>query len=357
MSPKVRVRRRKDGTLVATGTLVFVWQRRGIGKIERATGLKDDAKGRRLFARLAPACDELYETSRLDIIEAIRDGILHPLKLIDAKRLNAVGKLRTHEYLIPLAEVFPAWVEGTENEETRRNRRSVWRTLERADKGATVGDLPALVGTVMAAMADRPAGANRVKEQAQAFIRDTLKKSHPIHQALGELKHLDARTSVRRRRRIHLTPEQLRDVLPKLGPAAEAFRLMCLTGMNPKEAWGAWAVEGAGVRIAGTKARDRKRVVPFLAPIARPTISRDVLVWHLNKHGLYPYAARHSYSRWLEDAGIPAWRVKVYLGHSAGSQTEHYQRGDMAQYLVGDGRLLCEFLSLPVPAPAVALSA
>ncbi len=332
-------RRHKKGR--AIGSLVLEWEGKPVGRIYRATGLKDDQAGRRQLVRLKAACHTLKQLGRLDLLEAIRDGQVHPLRLLEAQGREQLTRLPTPEQLRPFAPLARVWAEQTANPDSRRNRLAVLRHLGAV---GSIGDLPARVAVVLEELAATPAQANRVREQALAFIRDTMGPTHALHLALEAIPRLTTRPV---RRKIHLTVAQFHAKLSELGPARDAFWGMCLTGMNPKEAWGAWEVDGPAVAIHGTKAKGRERVVPWLAPIAKPTVSRDVLIWWLNKAGLYPYCARHSYSRWLDEAGLPIWRQRVYMGHAAGHQTEEYQRGDMRSYLVGDGALLRAHLGLP----------
>lgn len=336
--------RRKGGK--PAGTLVLEWERKPVGRIYRATGLTASATNAKTIGRLKAACETLFDQGRLDVLEAVRDGLVHPMTLLEAQRREALSRLPTAEHLARLEPLMSAWANATPNEHTRTNRLAVLRHLRR-HAGATVGDLPGIVKATMAAMAATPAQANRIREQAMAFIRDRFSLTHPLHLALQGLSALETRPV---RRRIHLSPADWRESLDKLGPARPAWFGLCLTGCNPKEFWGRWEIQGPGVYIHGTKARDRVRVVPLIAPIEHPTVSRDVLIWWLRKAGLYPYAARHSFSRWLEDSGIDPWRVRAYMGHRPANQTEEYQRGDMVRYLVPDAARMRELLGFPAEA-------
>jgi integrase len=345
-------RRRRKGKHI--GTLVLAWQRRTVGRIYRATGLEDTPAGRKRLRQITAACETLFQTGRIDVLDAVRLGIVHPMRLLEAQRLEKLSLLPTPEHVADLEAPMRAWVEATKNVHTQTMRRAVMDRLLELDAAPTLGKLPALVAALRTAMAETPAQANRVREQAMAFIRDTLGKTHKLHADLSAMGGLETRPV---RRRIHLTADEWRTSLAKVGPAQDYWWGLCLTGMNPKEFEGAWEPAGAGIVIHGTKAKDRERIVPRIAPVTPPTVSRDVLVWWLNKAGLYPYCARHSYSRWLEDAGIPPWRVRAYMGHSAASQTERYQRGNMTAYLVGDGALLRAFLGFPAEAARLAVEA
>lgn len=335
--------RRKGGRSV--GSLVLEWERKPVGRIYRATGLKRSPQNEKTIARLKAACETLFDQGRLDILEGIRDGLVHPMTLLQAQRREELSKLPTAEHLARLEPLMRSWAEATPNRHSRMNRLAVLKAIHAHAPRASIGELPAAVESLMKAIAGTPTLANRAREQAMAFIRDRFSLTHPLHLALQGLQSQETKPV---RRRIHLTPIEWRASLEKLGPARDAWWGLCLTGMNPKEFWeDGWEIEGAGIRIHGAKAKSRERMIPLIAPIARPNVSRDVLIWHLNKIGLYPYAARHSFSRWLEDSGIDPWRVRAYMGHSPANQTEAYQRGNMTPYLVPDAALLREFLGFP----------
>lgn len=335
--------RRRGGKPV--GSLVLEWERRPIGRIYRATGLRPSAANAKVIPRLKAACEVLFQQGRLDVLEAVRDGLVHPMMLLQAQRTETLSLLPTPAHLTAFAGRMHAWAEATRNANSRTNRHAVRRKLEALAPQGTVGELPAIVARAMKTLAATPATANRLREQAMAFVRDELGLGHPIHEALHAIPALET-TPVRKRQ--HLTPAEFAATLPQLGPAAQVWQALCLTGMNPKEYWqDGWEVDGIALRIHGQKARDRRRVVPLLAPLAPPSVSQDVLIWWLRKLGFTPYDARRSYSRWLEDAGIPPWRVRAYMGHAPANQTEGYQRGDMTRYLVGDRQLLRAHLRMP----------
>mgnify|MGYP000897683864 FL=1 len=350
MKPRVRVRRLKDGSVVATGSLVFKWQRKGVGKIERATGLPNTPRGLKKLERIAGAAEKLWERGRGDVLRMVQVGKVHPQALLEADRLDKLNLLPTPEYLLPLAEELGAWADRTANRHTRRNRQSVVRAILAHAPAGVVGELPGIVAALLEAKRDTPAAANRIKEQVLAYLRDRHGMDHPLHAKVGALRSL---TTAPKYKRPHLTPAEFHAVLPKLGPAAEAFRLLCLSGMGVKEAWeDGWerTADGLGLAIHGKKPRYRERVVPWLAEVAPPTVSPDVLIWWLGKVGLSPYVGRRSLSRWMIDAGIPEWRVGAYMGHGAQSQTQVYQRGDVGPYLLGDAVLLRDHIGLPAVA-------
>jgi hypothetical protein len=53
-----------------------------------------------------------------------------------------------------------------------------------------------------------------------------------------------------------------------------------------------------------------------------------------------PYDLRRSFANWMEAAGIPRTRRKLYLGHGAADVTDLYERHEVQAFLLEDGRKL-----------------
>ena len=62
--------------------------------------------------------------------------------------------------------------------------------------------------------------------------------------------------------------------------------------------------------------------------------------------GVEPYDFRRTYANWLEAAGIPRTRRKLYLGHGASDVTALYELHEVAAFLVEDAAKLSTFLGL-----------
>lgn len=102
---------------------------------------------------------------------------------------------------------------------------------------------------------------------------------------------------------------------------------MATTGMGGGEYWGRWSVRSDRVHIEGTKRVGRVRDVPLAL---RPTVPRmhrrtfeDKVRERTNE--LTPYDLRRTYANWLEAAGIPRTRRRLYLGHGTGDVTDLYE--------------------------------
>jgi integrase len=56
-----------------------------------------------------------------------------------------------------------------------------------------------------------------------------------------------------------------------------------------------------------------------------------------------PYDLRRCFARWMESAGIPRIRRKMYMGHATGDVTELYERHELEAYLAADAAKLREW--------------
>lgn len=137
------------------------------------------------------------------------------------------------------------------------------RYLERANARANVADLPALFEQLRGTLGkEHRRSFNLLRSAALAFLRDTLKRSHPL-----------------------------------------------------------WlAVAANRVHIEGTKRAGRVRDVPLVTAPAVPRLHRRTFEHGVRERSrdLTPYDLRRSYANWLEAAGIPRTRRRLYFGHGAG---------------------------------------
>jgi integrase len=135
--------------------------------------------------------------------------------------------------------------------------------------------------------------------------------------------------------------EKLTAQLPE-GPAAMVWD-MVTTGMGWTEYAGAWEEKGDRVLIHGNKTDNRDRQVPKVYPLNRRVLQykrfrervRDVSG---KKVAIYDF--RRTYATWMESAGIPRTRRKLYLGHTAQDITDLYESVQVDDFLKADGDTL-----------------
>jgi hypothetical protein len=320
-------------------TLVLDRQFRSVGRIKRSTGTNDPKMVKLLDSML----DTLYRAGRIDILQAIQKGQLTLLEVWSRYRIGELDRLPTVETMRPLKTEMEAWVEtadtGTWNRQSRKY--SVHAILNLAKRDATLEDLPDLL-RAYAATATGATMFNRVLSAAQAFARDTVGKSSPLYARIRDVRP----KRVVKRSGNPQSPEQLAELGKTLDPRyTEIMWGMALTGMGPGEMWGKWTAYSDHIHIQGTKTSGRKRDVPFVRPIAKPTRLYRAFHDALEKvtSDVQVYDFRRSFALAMVVSGIPPVRQRVYMGHGAQSMTELYGWHDVQRFLKEDGDKLREY--------------
>jgi integrase len=195
---------------------------------------------------------------------------------------------------------------------------------------------------------DTPRTFNLVRSVIHRFIRLKLGKQSEIYQKLTDIEKLSDKPKKPQTAKTPTQIERLTRALP------EKYRgmvwTMCTTGVGWKE-YGQIEVradlKNPRVFIDGTKMdrKDmrRKREVPLIiAPTPRigsEKTFRKVLTTTSKKlriDNLRIYTFRKCYANWLVEAGVPQWRVEMYMGHQAQTQTQKYQTTEIWRWLSDD---------------------
>jgi integrase len=321
----------------------------GIGRFSVASGTTS-AKTYRLLVGMV---DALKAAGRLDILTAMHTRVVAPLEVWDAYRVADLDRLpsaETIKVLFPgeLTEgALETWRLGLKDGKHKDAIKTSFAQLKKvAPTTATIGDLPAIVAKYRKLCEKREHGRsfNLTRSHCQAFLRDTVGRSHAIYRKIADLSVLP----VDRAEGHPLTVQQLDALLASLKPAsAAAAHDMAMTGMGPGEYWGKWEDAGDRVRIRGTKRKGRNRVVPLIAPVGKPQLHPRTFANHLQAAGgqWEPYDMRRTFAHIMEEAGIPRTRRRSYLGHSAGDVTDLYEKHEVEAYLRADGAKLRAYLA------------
>jgi integrase len=321
---------------------------KGIGRIAKATGTDDPA----IRDNISELLTRLYRRGHFDVLRAIRDGRVTMLEVYEADERGALDSLPIGTGQ-PLATAMHEWIESllvaveysakhVESLETSR------RYLERASKRATVSDLPRLLERLRDGTLGRTHARsfNLVRSAALAFVRATLKKSHPLYIAVAAV---EPRTVAKHAVRTLVTPDMMRAWFPspETSKVDAIAWSMVTTGMGPKELWGAWETRADRVHVFGTKREGRDRDVPLCRAPTVPQLSRDRFekLFRARQLGVTPYDLRRTYAKWMESAGIPRTRRRMYMGHGVRDVTDLYERHEVAAFLVDDAKLMATFLS------------
>lgn len=327
---------------VKGGPYYLDWQRRGVGRICRSSGTTDVRTYRKLVAML----ETLADRGRFDLLEALRDGLVSPLQVLDAFRRELVDELPTAETMVTAREHLDRWAATFHGRRAADYRTGINRILRQLPD-ARLHELPELVERDREASleSDQAPRFNRSRAVMLACLRDTLKprKAHSLYRRVVAIAALPER---RREERTRLSVAQARRIREQLGgELGAAWWALCTTGMIASELWARpWSLARDRIDIGGTKTAGRTRAVPLLAAIARPTCNRRHLSTALTAKGLETYDARRAYAHWMEEAGIPRARRRLYLGHRPADVTDLYEMGELTRYLVEDATRLKRYL-------------
>jgi integrase len=325
----------------ARGSFVIDRQFRGVGRIKRATGSTDPE----MFALLDAMLVTLHKSGRVDILQAVKSGALTILEVWSRYRLGELDRLPTVETMKPLKAALEEWLETADASDWHRKSRkySVAAVLRLARKDATVQDLPNLLRTYQAKAKGAPM-FNRTRAAMLAFVRDTIGRSHPIYGRLHDVRVRKEKARVGNPQ----TVKQLEALAEALHPAFAAIAWgMALTGMGPGEFWGQWTTYRDRIHIKGTKREGRVRDIPYIRPIARPTRPYRSFLDALDEASggdVLPYDLRRTFATWMEAAGIPRTRRKLYMGHGTTDVTDLYERHDVERFLADDAEKLRTWL-------------
>jgi integrase len=309
---------------------------RGVGRIKKATGTTNPA----VRAKLSRMLTTLHQDGRLDILRAIRDG-LPMLQVYDAFQRRTLDKLPVGSTAQLLDTAFGRWLDKATDysDDHLRSLGASRKYLVGAIKGATVADLPRVLDKLRGTLGSTyPRSFNLARAAALAFVRSTLKRSHPLWLAVAAV---EPRKVTAKRKRSPLTPVQVRNYFPapETDPVDAIAWTMVTSGMHAKELWGEWWVDGSHIHIHGTKREGRDRDVPLIFPPSVPQMHRRTFENKLRERtgsAIVPYDLRRTYSNWMEAAGIPRTRRRMYMGHGAKDVTDLYEQHEVAAYLAED---------------------
>lgn len=247
------------------------------------------------------------------------------------------------------------------------------RIMAHAGPDAAVADLPRLLEGVRAKYkADRHHPAfNRIRASALSFIRDTIRRSHPIYGAVSEIRVLRER---KLRQNNPQTPAEIAALVANLTTDHDRAAVwgMALTGMGPGEWFGKWQVKEDRIHIDGTKRAARVRDIPKVMaglftedgkPIKPP--KSETVEWPIRQFAtalklasggaVQPYDLRRTYATWMENSGVVRARRRAYLGHATGDTSDLYEFQDVTRYLAEDAERLTSYIKSQLAQQAAAL--
>lgn len=325
---------------------------RGVGRIKRQTGTTNPA----VRAKISRMLTALHEDGRLDILRAIRDG-LPMLTVYDAYQRKTLEALPVGTTAQDLDTAFGAWMDGATDysDDHLRSLGASRKVLAGAIKDARVADLPRVLEKLRGTVGAKYARTfNLARAAALAFIRSTLKRNHPLWLAVAAV---EVRKVKATKKKTPLTVIQLRNYFPH--PESDELDAiawtMATSGMHQKELWGQWENHASHIRILGTKREGRVRDVPLIFAPTVPRMHRRTFEDKLRERtgrAIVPYDLRRTYSNWMESAGIPRTRRRLYMGHGEKDVTDLYEQHEVAEYLAEDAEKLRRHLGITVESAA-----
>jgi hypothetical protein len=310
------------------------------------------------FGRIDKMLTELYDRGRIDLLKAIRQYFttrhrsgLAPMVVFRAYVTEGLKDLPSVEGMAPLIESMLDFIETHDVSDAHKaSMRSCVRHLARVgNRHSPVSDLPELVSQLRLSMRDKARMFNLVRSTALAFTRSRFKKHHPLW---NEIAGIDLLAQKKKLPHYPKTPDELRAVCGRLEPEAAAIAWsMAATGMGPKEYWvDGWEVESDRVRIYGEKREGRDRFVPLIkgVTLAKPTMTVKAFRLALSnadygRMGIYDL--RRSHSNWMESAGIPRTRRRIYRGHGPGDVGDLYEHHEIGAFIADDSLKLSQYVN------------
>lgn len=334
------------------GTLTIDRRLPGIGRLKIASGTTNTKMLRRLNGML----DALVAAGRLDVLRSLDERVVTPLEVWDAYRLNDLDRLPSAETIRRLWPTLETWRLSLKGEHHKRAIKSsiaqLRRVLTKAE--ASIVDLPRALALYRAECEANGAASsfNHARSHTQAFLRDTVGRTHRLYHAVADLQRLD----VERAEGNPFTAKDLFTFLTKLearDPAHAAIaQSMAFTGMRPTEyfARGGWEVLGDRVRVKNAKPRPGKpkyRVVPLIGVPTKPERHRRTFenVMREVAPDRVAYDLRRTFAHLMERAKIDRSRRMAYLGHMAGDVTALYEGHQVEAYLAEDRAAILAYLA------------
>lgn len=346
----IYLQRREDGSTY--GTLVIDRVVNGT-RLKLTTGTKDLRTARRMN----------------DVIDQILDfGLDHHLRNLVAKKvklrqlyeLQQKGQLnnRFHdpEALQPIEPALGNWMASYKNwtDKTRQTNRELLNTMYKRTGSAfpkpVMEDIPKLLRHYRDACEsnDTPRTYNLVRSVFFRFVRLKLGKNSELYATLSDVEKLPDKP---KKPQTAKSPSQIERLMRAM-PAKYRGMVwtMCTTGVGWTE-YGQMTVraelKNPRIYIEGTKmdrkdARRRREVPLIYAPSARIGTERTfrkaltTASKKLRLDNVRIYTFRKCYANWLVEAGVPQWRVEMYMGHTAQTQTQNYQTTDLFRWLTED---------------------
>lgn len=356
----VYLQKRADGTTYGT----YVIDRYILGqRFKKSTGSKD----LRTSTRMNDMIDDLISRG-LD--SHLRNLLKNKVSIRQLFELYQTGALFNPSLdpsqVQPLRDTLEEWTTSYSqwSDSTRRVNRELLRSMFNKIDGEfpspTIEDIPVLLRWFRERCEREKTfrSFNMVRSILHRFVRLRYGKSSMLYARVSDVEKLREKKKLRQTAK---TPGQIDRLCRNL---PEKYRrmvwTMCTTGVGWKEYDQLVPrddMKNPRIYIGGTKMDHvdgrRRREVPYVyAPhpraVSEKRFRRKIreVSEKLRMKNVRPYTFRKCYSNWLSEAGVPQWRVRMYMGHQPKSQTEQYQTTEVWRWLKEDGERLRSWIEV-----------
>lgn len=327
------------------GTFIIDRRFKGIGRIKRASGTSNT----KTFRDINRMLTDLYDLGKRTILEEIQKGVLSPMQVYGFWKEGRLKHVPSGLTLLPVHPTIPDWIDTHHDgvDTTKRNYKSeMTRFCRVVGENLPIQDLPTGFRRYQKYCVKRgiEVSAQKLKTVLLSYLNKTLGKSHTLYQKVSEIAHVKVSP---KRKVVHLSVGEFYDLVEQLpeADAAIAYAMM-MTGMHWKELEGVWECKKDRISISGTKNVGRRRDVPLLLEIERPTKSNQSFRAQLKKvrPDLSPIVFRRTYAFWMAEAEIMESRRNTYMGHVVKSSAERYARTKADPFLLADAQKLSSWI-------------
>lgn len=332
-------------------SLILDAKYRGVGRIKRASGVFDPHS----LTLMKATFKDLERTERgRELLIAIRERRLSCVKVYDAARRGELHELPSSTGMEDAETAWKEWLVNAAAEysdDSLRGFRNSWNRIVRygGRRKFQVAALPSILATIRPKMGGVPRAFNLTRLSVLSFLRDRGGRRDPLYLTATGVEPRRHRRAVALDRVEPLSPKELAAALATMPENKAAMCwTMATTGMLPKEYWGAWEAQDGAIAIHGTKAKGRDRVVPLVMQPAAPVcqVQRFRVALKKANGGAFPIKYfRRCYARWMELAGIPRTRRRLYMGHSSRDITDDYESHEIRRFLFDDAEAFRKFLT------------
>lgn len=342
------------------GTLAFDRHFKGVGRFRCASGTLD----KRVFRQMDAMLTALYQQGRLDLLTAMQKRKVPMMQVYDAYRRGELDALPSVDQLIPLVGALEAF--ATNHKCGAKHRETLWTLHSYVEKhapaNAKVPALPEVLRTLRVVLTEKPRQFNLLRSSAMAFARSHYGKGSKLWLAIAQVETLAVTAKVIKHPATVAEMLAICEKLPRTiwrdwkqvpcDMPGMAWTL-ATSGMRTIVEYfdGKWERKAGHLEVQTGKKQGAIRRVPLVRePVERQCdvqAFRDAM-FAASDGLMTPYDFRRTYANWLEAAGVPRTRRKLYMGHGKTDITDIYEWHEVKAFLAEDAQKLKGWLDAEI---------